>query len=198
MIRPVLYTLASVSLGVASLWSATDGFQAITEEGSRRIQIAETRPSVPAFSLETMSGRFEHLPENGNKPVLLEFIYTTCPDFCQISGGDFAELRDHLVSEEVDVRMYSVTFDPEVDQLEQLQIYGENHNADESVWTVARPEQDVLPSLLDFFRVTVIPDNWGGYQHNIAVLLINSEGQFAGVFDTRAFDEIAQAVKSAS
>ena len=54
-----------------------------------------------------------------------------------------------------------------------------------------------LDHLLDVFDVTVIPDNWGGYEHNIAVLLINENGAFSGAFDTQAFDRITHAVRRA-
>lgn len=193
--RHLIYTLGAACLGCTLIWQATDGLRAVTAEGARRIEVADNPLPVAPVVLETMAGDIRNLPGRG--PALVEFIYTSCPTICQTSGGDFAELRDHLSTAGLNVPMYSISFDPEIDGLAALQTYGELHTASGSPWTIARPRPDDLPRLLDTFRVTVIPDGWGGYDHNIAVLLIDGNGKFAGVFDTRAFDEIRNAVEAA-
>lgn len=93
--------------------------------------------------------------------------------------------------------MYSISFDPDVDGPAELRSYAEAHGASGDPWTLVRPEPDDLAALLSTFGVTVIPDGWGGYQHNVAVLLVNRDGAFAGAFDTRDFNEIAGAVEAA-
>lgn len=189
------YTTGAALLGLATLWQATDGGRAITAEGARRVAVAETPRRVPRFPVETMHGAWEEPGAAG--PTLVEFIYTTCPTICQASGGDFAELRDHLANRGLRVPMYSISFDPEQDDAEAMQTYAEMHTATGDPWTVARPRIENLSMVLRSFDVTVIPDKWGGYEHNIAVLLIDGQGRFAGAFDTRAFDQIAAAVKGA-
>lgn len=195
MILNVSNTIVAIFIGFTGLWFATDGFRAITTEGARRLGVVENPQPVPQVLLETMEG--DHRWMKHDTPFLVEFIYTTCPTICQASGGDFAELRDHLAIENVQIPMYSISFDPENDDLAAMRYYAELHTATGSPWTIARPTSDNLPDLLKAFKVTVIPDEWGGYQHNIAVLLINKEGKFSGVFDTRAFNEIERAVKVA-
>jgi protein SCO1/2 len=193
--RSIVYTTSAALLGLAALWAATDGARAITAEGARRVAVADNPRPVPRFPVETMHGTWEEPGAAG--PTLVEFIYTTCPTICQVSGGDFAELRDHLADQGLSVPMYSISFDPEQDDTEAMQTYAELHTATGDPWTVARPKMEDLSTVLRSFDVTVIPDNWGGYEHNIAVLLIDGQGRFAGAFDTRAFDQIAAAVKGA-
>jgi len=190
--------MAAVLFGSAGLAWSTDGLRVFTAEGARRMEIAREQPQVPGMVLQTMSGDLEKLGNQPDKVTLIEFIYTTCPTICQSSGGEFAHLRDLLVEKDLPVRMMSVSFDPVADTLEALADYGALHEADGQYWTVARPQLPDLTEMLDFFRVTVIPDNWGGYQHNIAVLLINPEGRFSGVFNTDAYKEITEAVERAS
>lgn len=194
--RGALYTLGAALLGCATLWQATDGLKAITAEGARRVSVARDPRPVPIVPIETMQGDWVALGQTG--PALVEFIYTTCPTICQISGGDFAELRDHLQAADLAVPMYSVSFDPENDDLDALLNYADLHSATGDPWTAARPHSADLPALLRVFDVTVIPDEWGGYEHNIAVLYINAQGEFAGAFDTRAFDDIQAAIEAAS
>lgn len=191
--RSAIYTIGAALLGLTALWHATDGARAITAEGARRVGVADNPRPVPRFWVETMHGAWEEPGAAG--ATLIEFIYTTCPTICQVSGGDFAELRDHLAGQGLRVPMYSISFDPEQDDIEAMQNYAELHTATGDPWTVARPRMQDLSKLLRSFEVTVIPDNWGGYEHNVAVLLVDGEGRFAGAFDTRAFDQIAAAVK---
>lgn len=192
--RGAFYTLAAALLGCAALWQATDGLRAITAEGARRVAVADHPRPVPPIAVETMSGDWV-IPAKG--PALVEFIYTRCPTVCQVSGGDFAELRDHLEAKGLRVPMYSISFDPENDDPTALRNYADLHAATGDPWTIARPRIADLPALLQAFDVTVIPDQWGGYEHNMAVLLIDAKGRFAGAFDTRAFDRISSAVEGA-
>jgi protein SCO1/2 len=50
--------------------------------------------------------------------------------------------------------------------------------------------QKDLPDLLELFDVTVIPDEWGGYQHNAAIHVITSDGRFSAVYDTDAVEAV--------
>ena len=194
MTSALISAVGAAVIGGASLYHATDGLQAFTAEGARRVIVAETQPPVPEFMVEDMSGAQQSLRPHSDEIVLIEFIYTTCPTICQTSGGEFAELRDALSGKGAEVRMLSISFDPEVDDLEALCDYAELHTATGNPWSVARLSADDLDRVLDFFRVTVIPDNWGGYQHNTAVLLINGDGNLAGIYDTIAIDQIVEAV----
>ena len=178
--KAVILTLGAALMGAASLFHATDGLRAFTAEGARRVAVAETQPIVPDFLVENMSGVVEPLRPKADEIVLVEFIYTTCPTICQTAGGEFSQLRDALAKKGLTARMLSVSFDPETDDLEAMQGYAALHGASGDPWTVARLPMDDLTTVLKFFRVTVIPDDWGGYQHNTAVLLINGHGRLAG------------------
>ncbi|WP_350333660.1 SCO family protein [Coralliovum pocilloporae] len=195
MIRSLLLPAALALTGGGLFWQATDGLRAVTAEGARRIAIAEAPRSVPDVTLQAMDGHSIPLkPENG-EIVLVEFIYTTCPDICQLAAIDFSTLRDRLEEQGLPVRMLSVSFDPERDTPDALRHYGEAHGADGRRWTVARPETRDLQALLSTFEVTVIPDEWGGFQHNAAILLIDRTGRFAALYDIDAVAEVAEAVK---
>jgi protein SCO1/2 len=187
-------TIGAALLGLTGLYHATDGLQAFTAEGARRVAVAKHRPYVPDITFEDMTGTSQSLRPQSGETVLVEFIYTTCPTICQTAGGDFAQLRDALVQTRENVRMISVSFNPANDTLAALGDYAELHTASGSPWTVARVDVAQRAQVLDFFNVTVIPDEWGGFQHNTAVLLIEPDGRHTGVFDTDALAQIACAV----
>ncbi|MBU2581998.1 MAG: SCO family protein [Alphaproteobacteria bacterium] len=184
--RAALITSVLVTAtGCGALWIATDGGLALTTESARRLRVERTQPSVPNAALETMTGETETLrPDTGNL-TLIEFIYTTCPTICQSAGAAFARLRDAAEAEGLAprLRMLSLSFDPEADNLAQLAAYGARHKADGRVWTVARPDPDDLPELLATFGVTVIPDGWGGYTHNAGIHLVDDRGRLVAITD---------------
>lgn len=190
MLIRALSPLLVAGIGAGALWHATDGAQAFTSEAARRLDVARAPRPVPAVQLEDMTGQKVPLLPQQDEVVLVEFIYTVCGDICQIAAADFAEIRDQLQAREIPVRMISVSFDPERDNPEQMGLYGEAHEADGYMWTVARPTPTDLPTLLRLFDVTVIPDEWGGYQHNAAIHVIDLDGQFSAVFDTDAVDAV--------
>lgn len=187
-------TIGAALLGVTGIYFATDGLTAFTAEGARRVSVATHQPVAPDVAFEDMNGTLQSLRPQSGETVLVEFIYTTCPTICQTAGGEFSQLRDALIQSDTPVRMISISFDPENDTLEALSDYAELHTASGTPWTVARVTAKQRNDVLDFFNITVIPDEWGGYQHNTAVLVIEPDGRHTGVYDTDAITQIASAV----
>lgn len=182
--------------GAATLWFATDGLAALTAEGARRLAAIRDAPVVPPYGVQTMDGGREVLPAGGGRVSLVEFIYTTCPTICQSAGADMAVLRDRIAAAGLgdQVRLMSVSFDPETDDVPQLAGYGELHAADGSIWTIARPDPADLPELLDIFGVTVIPDAYGGYEHNAAILVVGPDSRLRAILDVDDVDGAFAAV----
>lgn len=179
-----------VLVGLAGLWSATDGFQALTEEGARRLDIASTPRPVPDLQLQDMTGAKLGLAGENRRPiVLVEFIYTTCPTICQTAGEEFARLRDRIADADLarSVKLVSVSFDPDRDDPEAMRAYGDLHEADGRIWTIARSARADLGEIKRVFGLRVIPDEWGGYQHNAAIHVIEGD-RLVGIRD---IDDVA-------
>ncbi|MCP4780417.1 MAG: SCO family protein [Hyphomicrobium sp.] len=198
--KALLAALAVALAGPAFLWKATDGFQALTAEDARRVAAMRDRPMVPDIRLRAMSGEVIGLPSADRKVTMVEFIYTTCPTICQSAGTDLARVRDGLVEKGLgdEVRILSISFDPETDGPHQLSAYGESHGADGRIWTITRPDVDALPRLLRAFGVVVIPDRFGGYQHNAALHVVDPQGRLSAILDTDDITGALGAAKRAS
>lgn len=66
---------------------------------------------------------------NTNKPVMLNFIFTTCTTICPVLTASFTQVQE-LLGERVDeVLMISITIDPEYDTPEKLAEYSERFKA---------------------------------------------------------------------
>ncbi|PKP78236.1 MAG: SCO family protein [Alphaproteobacteria bacterium HGW-Alphaproteobacteria-3] len=186
-------SVAVVLAGLAVLWQATDGGQALTAERARRLTALRDMPAVPEVVLETMTGTPLPLGGPTKRATLVEFIYTTCPTICQAAGAEMARLADDVRAAGLDesVRLVSISFDPGRDDPDALNAYGEGHGADGALWTVARPDPDDLPALLATFGVVVIPDRWGGFTHNTALHVVDAGGRLRAIVD---YDDPAAAL----
>ena len=190
----VAFHVLAVLMGGGLLFTATDGFRAVTTEGARRIGVAENPTPVPDIVLESMDGEAVPLRPVRNEIVLVEFIYTTCPVVCQEAAIDFAAIRDRLGRAGAAARLLSISFDPLRDDPAALKDYGEAHGADGRFWTVARPDPAELDELLESFGVTVIPDEWLGYQHNAAIHVVDGAGRLVAIHDTDAVRDVVDRV----
>jgi protein SCO1/2 len=63
-------------------------------------------------------------------PVALNFIFTTCTSICPVMSATFASLRRQLGADGEDLRMVSISIDPEHDRPAQLAAYARRFEAD--------------------------------------------------------------------
>jgi protein SCO1/2 len=190
MLRTVSAGIAALALGSALLWDATGGLRVFTAEGARRAAVERAPRRVPNVTLVDMHGREIRFPRAG-EPRLVEFIYTRCPTICAALGETFARLGPRIADEAPGTRLVSVSFDLAHDDAEAMRGYAEMHGADGKLWTVARPaSQADLDKLLDAFAVTVIPDGYGGFEHNAAVHYVDAAGRLAGIYGLEDDDAI--------
>lgn len=66
---------------------------------------------------------------NDGRPVLLDFIYTTCTTICPVMTQTFAEVQKRLGADAAKVKMVSVSIDPEQDTPARLTEYAKRYQA---------------------------------------------------------------------
>jgi protein SCO1 len=88
---------------------------------------------VPEFSLIERSGRQISLADLRGKVWIVDFFYTECPDTCPLQSANMAGLQDAL-AQEPDVRLVSISVDPEHDTPEVLAEYAARYGADPDRW----------------------------------------------------------------
>lgn len=197
-LRTWLASCVLLVIGGVALATATDGFRAFTSEAARRVEIRRHPPQVPVVMLETQSGAHINLTDLRGKWVLVDFIYTRCMSYCQVLGGDFAQLQDLLAEPlaQGKVVLLSISFDPAHDTPAELAAYQERFRTRGHGWLATRPvDQNGLKQLLRTFGVTVVPDVLGGYVHNAAIEVVNPQGRVVGIFDMGNPKLVAQAVR---
>lgn len=66
---------------------------------------------------------------DGDKPVILNFIFTTCGAVCPVMSATFAQVQAALGAEREAVRMVSISIDPEQDTPAALKAYAGKYDA---------------------------------------------------------------------
>jgi len=86
---------------------------------------------IPQLYLIDMDNNKVSLPEalGGDGPVMLNFIFTSCTTICPVLSATFSQVQRELGSEAKNVRMISVSIDPEQDTPGQLKKYATRFKA---------------------------------------------------------------------
>lgn len=182
--RSGLALVLTLSIGFAVSYAATDGFQAYTRESARRQQALRSPRPVPDPLLEFSDGRRGRLRDIAATVLLVDFIYTRCQSFCMALGSVDARLQRELAPEigAGNVRLISVSFDPERDDRAALEAYREAHSRDSRGWDMGRPlTPGGLDTWLSAFGVVVIPDERGGFAHNAAIHVVGPDRRLLAI-----------------
>ena len=86
---------------------------------------------LPQIQLVREDGKQVSLLEelNDGRPLILNFIYTTCTTICPLTSQTFVELQDKLGNERDRIHMVSISIDPEQDTPEVLTKYAHKFGA---------------------------------------------------------------------
>jgi protein SCO1/2 len=142
------YAVAAACLLLASASSGADDSMQMQMQADPHMHhhhMAEAPPvvtrtvanySVPEITLVRSDGaRVSFAKEvNDGRPVLLDFIYTTCTTICPVMSQTFAEVQKRLGTDAAKVKMVSVSIDPEEDTPARLTEYAKHYQAG-SQWT---------------------------------------------------------------
>jgi protein SCO1 len=140
---------------------------------------------VPNFSFITQNGNRISIDRYRGKILLITFIYTRCPfpDFCPRMSSNFDAIYRQLGSNSAltNVRLLSVSFDPEHDTPQTLRKYGFSvaHTHDPELfksWQFAAPSAKDLPAIASFFGLTYKPDA-GLITHSLSTAVIGPDGK---------------------
>ena len=90
-----------------------------------------TRYTVPPLRLIRDDGKEVTLADelDDGRPVVLNFIYTTCPGICPLASEVFKELQRQLGAERDRVHLVSISVDPEEDTPARLRAYAKKFSA---------------------------------------------------------------------
>ena len=137
--RIPLFLAAATMLAVFTPVGATEaksvaGPACCAKPQPKKAQYVRTVASYPVSNLRFLDQESRDvvladvLREDG-RPIALNFVFTTCNTICPVMTATFAKLRNELGESASDLRLVSVTIDPEHDTPAVLHQYAERYAA---------------------------------------------------------------------
>ena len=123
--------------------------------------------------------------------VAVTFIYTRCPlpEFCPLMDRHFATVQKTIAGEKElrDVRLVSVTLDPEFDTPAILSRHAERLKADPAVWTFLTGEPAAVTKFALQFGIFTERDLGTGANltHNLRTAVVDADGRIVKVHSGR-------------
>ena len=184
--RQSAWMVALAALGLSVIALATNGFQAFTTEGARRLTLFQAPRELPMVELVDHGGRSFSLDDFAGRIVLVEFIYTRCATVCNTLQIAFHDLNERSRGAGAgNPVLIGITLDSAHDDVAQLAEHAEAIGIETGdTWRLARARTpEGLRRLLNAFGVIVVPDGAGGFVHNATVQLIDRRGRFSAIIN---------------
>ena len=131
--------------------------------------------TVPDFSLIDEQGRVTHLLDSRAQLTAIEFIYTRCPlpDVCPRLSANFALLQKTFGR---DIRLLSVTIDPEHDTPEVLRDYAHRWRADPAIWHFLTGPSETIQKVAGHFGLVYFAEE-GAITHTSSTAIIGPDSR---------------------
>jgi len=133
---------------------------------------------LPDITLIDQHGRKVSLASLKGKPVLFDFIYTTCPGPCLLLTQRMKRIADRLGSKlRTDARIVSITVDPEQDQPKRLLAYASEWHADVNGWLFLTGTPKQIDDLMARFKLIRQREADGTVDHVLEFFLVDANGR---------------------
>jgi len=137
----------------------------------------EVKTPAPSFTLTDQNGNPFHFKPASGKLVLVNFIYTTCPDVCPLFTAKLAAIQRSLAGEQREnYLLLSITTDPARDRPVNMKEYAQAFKADFRRWHFLTGSRKDLAQVWKDFGISVQDLGNGQIQHTNLTTLIDGQG----------------------
>jgi len=147
----------------------------VTEPGS--YAAANSSDCLPALTLVDQHGHDVPLVSLKGRPVLVDFIYTTCPGPCPLMTTRMAAVAKLLGPKlGKQVTFVSISIDPEHDRPGELEKYARTRGADEAGWLFLTGTPAQIDRVLELYHLERMRNTDGTLNHAVASFLLGLDG----------------------
>ncbi len=148
--------------------------EAPVEEGWRKLRGGLVRSSLaPPFDLIDQAGQSVSLDSLGDRVLLVDFIYTTCPGPCPVQTSNQVALQKRLPEAiREDVHFVSISLDPAFDRPEILERYALARGADLAHWSFLTGEELAVADVVRRWGVGSLRKDDGSIDHTLLTFLV--------------------------
>jgi protein SCO1 len=192
----VLGVLMTAVLAVPALGHSLKDLEADLGSRDKYFQSLGMGQEAPDFALEDADGRAVKLDDLRGKVVVLNFIYTSCPDLCPLHSERIAELQKIVDQAQMSdrVEFVSITTDPERDTPDVMRGYGAAHGLAPGNWVflTSGPERpDATRELAARYGQKFTKGADGIEGHGVVTHVIDREGLWRAKFFGLKFDPVS-------
>jgi len=139
------------------------------------------------FSLTDASGRAVTRSDLDGKILVVDFLFTSCSLTCPVVNGQMEQVQQQTTNQ-LDVKLVSITVDPRDDTPMVLQKYGQTFGADTNRWLFLTGKKTALYDLIgQSFLAQDANDPFGtmpgNFSHTERIALMDAQGNLRGYFD---------------
>lgn len=132
---------------------------------------------LPDVSLVDQHGATISLASLKGKPVLIDFIYTSCASTCPMLTAKMAAIAHQLgPALGANVTIVSISLDPEHDTPAVLAKYAKSHDADGPGWIFLTGPPAQIDQVLAQFKLRRTRESDGTITHSISAFLLGPDG----------------------
>lgn len=141
--------------------------------------------ALPKFSLTTQAGEPFTAASLAGRRTAVTFIFTRCPvpEFCPLMSKRFQQIQRDTATDPAlsDVRLLSITLDPEFDTPPVLDAYARSLGADTARWDFVTGTADEIATLTKAFAIHT-EKNGLVLDHTLATAVIDADGRIVEIW----------------
>jgi cytochrome oxidase Cu insertion factor (SCO1/SenC/PrrC family) len=152
---------------------------------------------IADFSFTERSGKTITKQDLLGKPWIVSFIFTRCAGPCPKVSGQMSLLQDDLAEE--DVRLVTMTVDPDYDTPEVLSRYAKAYGADPEKWLFLTGDKEELYSYISKEFLQTVEEMKGkdrqpGFEvlHTTNLMLVDAKGVVRGKYNAQVPEDMAK------
>lgn len=145
------------------------------------------------FTLTDQTGAEFHGDSLWGHVWVANFMFTNCPGPCPRMSGQMHEIQTALAGQ--DVKLVSMTVDPDRDTPEKLARYAAFYSATPGVWYFLTGPRETLNHLgQDVFKLNAVD---GSFDHSTRFVLVDRKSEIRGYYLTSEPDAIPRVIADA-
>ncbi len=169
-------TMMVVVVSAMALIGCRQHSEDIDERGG--FEVRNTSDCFPDVTLVDQHGRNVSMASLKGKPVLFDFIYTTCPGPCLLLTTQMKQIANRLGPKlGTEARIVSITVDPEHDHPAQLLAYANKQGADVNGWLFLTGTPKQIEDVMARFNVIRKREPDGTVDHVLEFFLVDGNGR---------------------
>jgi protein SCO1/2 len=162
-----------------------------------RIVMRGANDLMPMMALWNQDGQFRLKKDFLGAPLAINFVFTSCQNarMCPASTSAMRKLADELTKRPAlaNVRLLTITFDPEVDTPGMLRTYAQGYGIDFKRHSFLTGREAHIKDLMRHYGILTTRSD-GTILHNAALVLVSPEGRIVQRREGAVFDsaEVAE------